>query len=164
MRTNSRRAFGIGLLVVGCGFVLGCEGFFTSGAFDRHSPVVAQQFHTNDPGSQVTYVGYDYTLWGGHKDIVRVSEAFIDRPQQVIAEEVRTWMKRHAEASWETINSLPNEQQRQSYRTRSGVVDYRLFVYLDRQPSVLVAKADWDSYTDQIRMAVFRANDLPPAQ
>src|SRR3990167_6187186 len=73
-------------------FLVGCEDFLVSGAFDRNSPVIIQQFHTDDPDSFITYVGYDYTWWGGHKDIVRVTDAFIARPKTIIAEEIQRWI------------------------------------------------------------------------
>lgn len=127
------------------------------------SPPVISQFHTNDPQSQIQSVGWR-EIWPGVKqDIVRVTDSFVGRPRVVIAEEVRGWVNRYGRGnwenrggSWEWLENLSNEES-----LRAGTDTYHLLVYLALHPNILVAKGDWDSTTNQVRVEVYRASDLP---
>ena len=127
------------------------------------SPPSIAQFHTNNPQSQIRSVGWR-EIWPGVKqDMVWVTDFFVARPQTIITEEVRGWVNRYGRGNWENyggrwewVENLSNEES-----LRAGADTYHLLVYLDRQPNVLVAKGEWDSTTNQIRVEVYRASDLP---
>ncbi len=161
-----------GLMLALSVFLAGCdEGILNAITRAEHpyplkTPTIISQFHTTDPQSQLQFVGWR-ELWPGvHQDVVRVTEAFVERPQAVISEEIRGWSGRfskgrveYVNGQWELIERLPDENQGQdSSRT------YHVRVYLDRQPNVLVAKGDWDGSANQIYVEVYRASDIPPAR
>ena len=93
-----------------------------------------------------------------------MTDSFIARPQAVIADEVREWVGRYGRGNWENRGGrwewVENISDEESLRT--GTEAYRLLIYLDREPNILVAKVDWDRTTNQIRTEVYRASDLPP--
>ena len=159
----------IGFLLVLLLFLAGCdEGVLNAitrsvHPYSLNSPSIIEQFQTDDPQSQIRFIGWREPWPGVRQYIVRVTEVFASRSQALIRYDVERWIKRYAEEFWETMDNLPKQQQ-QTYRIRGGAVDYHLFVYLDHQPDVLVAKGEWDSFTNQIRAEVYRASDLPLAQ
>jgi hypothetical protein len=99
-------------------------------------------------------------LPGEHQDVVRVVDAFAQRPRVDIEEDVRGWIAGHAKNALAWVEQLRNEEQRQGYSTPEGALEYHLFVYFDSQPSVLIAKGAWDSMTKDIRVEVYRAKDI----
>jgi len=151
-------------------FLAGCDEAILNAITRRvhpyplNSPPVISQFRTNDPQNHIRSVGWQEIWPGAKQDIVRVTDSFIARPQAVIADEVREWVGRYGRGNWENrggrwewVENISDEES-----LRAGTEAYHLLIYLDREPNILVAKGDWDRTTNQIRVKVYRASDLPP--